>query len=80
MEKIRKSRCALDGASGLGINKMAFTLVSCIVISWAVIKLIPTFGSETWTSTENDKKLKYAGRRIQRFPKLDPPTVNLFTD
>ena len=76
-DKLSKGRRTLNAASGLGIRKNGLTLKTCNLIFWTIVIPIVTFGSEIWYLSDSDlEKLqnfqRYAGRRVQRFPKRSP--------
>ena len=82
-EKISKGRKALNAASSLGFKRNGLSMTACDLIFWAVVVPIVLFGSEIWTLTEKDidnlmNFQRYAGRRIQRFPKRSPSTTSFF--
>ena len=76
-EKIKKGRRALNAASGLGIRINGITMKTCNLIFWTIVMPIITFGSEIWMVSDKDidslqNFQRYAGRRVQRFPKRSP--------
>ena len=76
-EKLCKGRSTLNAASGLEIRKNGLTLKTCNLIFWTIVIPTVTFGSEMWFVSDPDlEKLqsfqRYAGRRVQRFPKRSP--------
>ena len=76
-DKLSKGRRTLNAASGLGIRKNGLTLKTCNLIFWTIVVPTITFGSEIWYVSDSDlEKLqcfqRYAGRRVQRFPKRSP--------
>ena len=76
-EKLSKGGRTLNAASGLGIRKNGLTLKTCNLIFLTIVILTITFGSEIWYVSDSDmEKLqsfqRYAGRRVQRFPKHSP--------
>ena len=76
-DKLSKGRRTLNAASGLGIRKNGLTLKTCNLIFWTIVVPTVTFGSEIWYVSDSDlEKLqcfqRYAGRRVQRFPKRSP--------
>ena len=76
-EKISKSRRALSAASSLGIKTGGLSMHACNIIYWCLIVPIQTYGSELWVLKQVDiealdKFQRYAGKRIQRFPKWTP--------
>ena len=82
-EKIGKGRRTLNAASGLGIRKSGITLKTCNLIFWTIVIPTLTFGCELWYVNDNDlEKIqnfqRYAGRRVQRFPKRSPSSTSYF--
>ena len=82
-EKIGKGRRALNAASGLGIRINGITMKTCNLIFWTIVMPIITFGSEIWMISDNDidslqNFQRYAGRRVQRFPKKSPSCSSYF--
>ena len=76
-EKIGKGRRALNAASGLGIRKSDISMKTCNQIFWTIVMPIITFGCEIWQINDKDIEnlqffQRYAGRRVQRFPKRSP--------
>ena len=76
-EKIGKGRRALNAASGLGIRKSGISMKTCNLIFWTIVMPIITFGCEIWQVNDRDIEnlqyfQRYAGRRVQRFPKRSP--------
>ena len=56
---------------------------TCNLIFWAIVMPIITFGSEIWNINDRDleklqKFQRYAGRRVQRFPKRSPSCTSYF--
>ena len=77
VDKISKGRRTLNAAAGLGIKKAGLTISSCNVSMWLVIIPIITYAAELWVLKQSDVKIidefqRYAGRRIQRFPRDSP--------
>ena len=82
-DKISKGRKTLNAASGLGFRRDGLTMTSCNLIYWAVVVPIVSFGCELWTLSERDSEnlmsfQRYAGRRVQRFPKRSPSTTSSY--
>ena len=82
-EKIGKGRRALNAASGLGIRINGITMKTCNLIFWTIVMPIITFGSEIWMISDKDidslqNFQRYAGRRVQRFPKKSPSCSSYF--
>ena len=82
-DKVCKGRKTLNAASAVGIKRNGLPMIACNLIFWAVIIPIVTFGSELWILSEQDNEnlmrfQRYAGRRIQRFPKRSPSTTSFF--
>ena len=76
-EKIGKGRRALNATSGIGIRKSGITMKTCNLIFWTIVMPIITFGCELWMVNDKDMDKmqhfqRYAGRRVQRFPKRSP--------
>ena len=74
MSKGRKALCA---ASALGIKNGGISMRACNIIFWNLIIPILTYGAELWVLKQTDidtldKFQRYAGKRIQRFPKSTP--------
>ena len=77
LNKISKSRKALSAASALGIKRGGLSMKACNIIYWSLIVPILTYGAELWILKASDiealdKYQRYAGKRIQRFPKYTP--------
>ena len=77
VDKISKGRITLNAAAGLGIKKAGLTISTCNVIMWSVIIPIITYAAELWVLKQSDVRIidefqRYAGRRIQRFPRDSP--------
>ena len=82
-DKVSKGRKTLNAASAVGIKRNGLPMIACNLIYWAVIIPIVTFGAELWILSEQDNEnlmsfQRYAGRRIQRFPKRSPSTTSFF--
>ena len=82
-EKVGKARRALNAASGLGIRRNGLSMKTCNLIFWTIVIPTLTFGSEIWKVTDEDvEKLqsfqRYAGRRVQRFPKRSPTSTSYY--
>ena len=82
-EKLSKGRRTLNAASGLGIRKNGLTLKTCNLIFWTIVIPTVTFGCEIWSVGDSDlEKLqcfqRYAGRRVQRFPKRSPNSSSYY--
>ena len=82
-EKIGKARRTLNAASGLGIRKNGLSMKTCNLIFWAIVIPTLTFGSEIWGIKDKDIEQlqsfqRYAGRRVQRFPKRSPASTSFF--
>ena len=81
INKISKSRKALSAALALGIERGGLSMRACNVIYWCLIIPILTYGAELWVLKLSDiealdKYQRYAGKRIQRFPKYTPNEVS----
>ena len=77
VNKISKSQKALSAASALGIKRGGLSMKACNIIYWSLIIPILTYGAELWVLKLSDiealdKYQRYAGKRIQRFPKYTP--------
>ena len=82
-EKIGKARRTLNAASGLGIRRNGLSIRTCNVIFWTIVIPTLTFGSEIWSISDKDvenlqKFQRYAGRRVQRFPKRSPVSTSFY--
>ena len=82
-EKIGKGRRALNATSGLGIRKNGLSMRTCNLIFWTIVVPTLTFGSEIWCIKDKEVELlqsfqRYAGRRVQRFPKRSPKSTCYF--
>ena len=82
-DKVSKGRKTLNAASSLGFKRNGLTMIACNLIYWAVVIPIVTFGCELWNVTDHDYDIlmsfqRYAGRRVQRFPKRSPSTTSSF--
>ena len=82
-EKIGKGRRALNAASGLGIRKCGISMKTCNLIFWTIVMPIITFGCEIWQLNDKDTEnlqsfQRYAGRRVQRFPKRSPNSSSYY--
>ena len=74
LDKISKARKALSAASAVGIKRGGLSIRACNIIYWSDIIPILTYGCEIWILKQSDidaldKFQRYAGKRIQRFPR-----------
>ena len=82
-EKIGKGRKTLNATSGLGIRKNVLSMKTCNLIFWTIVVPALPFGSEIWCINDREIDLlqsfqRYAGRRIQRFPKRSPRCTSYY--
>ena len=82
-EKICKGRRVLNATSGLEIRKSGLTIKTCNLIFWTIVMPTITFGCEIWPVRDLDveklqKFQRFAGRRIQRFPKRSPACSSFY--
>ena len=82
-EKISKGRRVLNATSGLGIRKNGLSMRTCNLIFWTIVIPTLTFGCEIWLLSDRDiEKIqnfqKFAGRRLQRFPKRSPSSTSFY--
>ena len=71
LEKIEKSKKALNMSTNMGIIKGGLNLRTCCTIYWSVVFPTLTFGCEAWVIKAKDVELlqsfqRYAARRLQR--------------
>ena len=71
LEKIEKSKKALNMSTNMGIIKGGLNLRTCCIIYWSVVFPTLTFGCEAWVIKAKDIELlhgfqRYASRRLQR--------------
>ena len=82
-EKISKGRRVLNATSGLGIRKNGLSMKTCNLIFWTIVIPTLTFGCEIWLLSDSDIEniqnfQKFAGRRLQRFPKRSPSSTSFY--
>ena len=82
-EKNSKGRRVLNATSGLGIRKNGLTIKTCNLIFWTIVIPTLTFGCELWQINDKDGESihnfqKFAGRRLQRFPKRSPSSTSFY--